>query len=129
MKSSLFMGDQCTRRSWVTHTHEFTSPRTYLQSPVLYLLNLSRLHYQGNYIPSNQENFCYPRTLIPTNKNDSTVNKNEKQKYFHWPMHLSSTFLHWQSSIQFSSDFLFDIKSNCLEKIKNMQFKEVNSIC
>lgn len=29
--------------------------------------------YQRNYVPTNLQNINYPRTLAPTNKNDSTV--------------------------------------------------------
>lgn len=36
-------------------------------------LKLSQTSYQQNYVPINQEKFGYQLTLIPTNKNDSTV--------------------------------------------------------
>lgn len=69
---------QCNflHHSWISLvilTHEFQSPRTYIQAFVLYLSKLSRLPYQQNDVPTNHEKYGYPRTLIPINKNDSTV--------------------------------------------------------
>lgn len=67
VESSLFGGDQCLWHLWVTLANELTSPRTYTQLFVKYLLKLSRLQNYG------RVNFGYPRTLTLTNKNDFTV--------------------------------------------------------
>lgn len=40
----------------------------------LMINELSWLHYQRKYVPTNQETFGYQQTLNPTNKSDSTVN-------------------------------------------------------
>lgn len=49
------------------HPHERSCNHTFN----IYLRNRTR--YQGNYVPMNRENFGYPQTLTPTNKNGSTV--------------------------------------------------------
>lgn len=72
--------------SWVTNVRNFRGlPLPINLHPLepicnnsfntLSLLKLSRLYiyYQQDYVPTNYENFGYPRTLSPTNKNDSTV--------------------------------------------------------
>lgn len=55
VESSLFMGDQCSWFSLVTLAHKFTSQRTYTHSFVYYLLKLSQLQYQQNYIPMTRK--------------------------------------------------------------------------
>lgn len=40
---------------------------------LIFFFKLSRLHYQRNYVRTNQKNVGYSRTLTPTNRNDSTV--------------------------------------------------------
>lgn len=76
---------QCSWLSWVILAHEFTSPRTYIQSSILHLIKLSRLLYQQNYVHTNQENFGFLRTLTPTNKNASFSNKLcHHLLQFHW---------------------------------------------
>lgn len=41
VESSLFVGNQCSKLWWVNLAYEFTSPQTYTQSFVYYLLELS----------------------------------------------------------------------------------------
>lgn len=68
-ESFLFVGDQFSWLSWITLVHEFTSPRTFIQSlftkifPVTQPTKLCP-HKAG-------KNLCYTWTLTPTNKNDS----------------------------------------------------------
>lgn len=74
VESSLFVEDQCLWLSWVALVHECTPPWTFILVKHLCNIHLrSRTCYQRNYDPTNQENFCYSRTLTPMNKNDSTV--------------------------------------------------------
>lgn len=57
--------------------------RNYIQEFVQYLLKLARFFYQRNYVPTHQENFGEPRTLIPHKliQNDSTVLHAFKELY------------------------------------------------
>lgn len=49
-------------------------PQFYIPTNVTYAtICLIFICYQRNHDPMNQENFAYPRTLTPMNKNDSTV--------------------------------------------------------
>lgn len=80
IKSSLFLGDQCSCLSWVTLAHAFTFPRTFYK-------HLFSIYYKFEF---NTDEITTPRrgiffkpqtltqttkkkTLTPTNKNDSTV--------------------------------------------------------
>ena len=59
VKSLLIVGDQCSWMLWVNLFHEFTSPRA--------------LNIVMNSLALLYDKTSYPRTLAPTNKNDSTV--------------------------------------------------------
>lgn len=54
------------------HTNLHSHERVYKHLLRIFLQN--RNCYRRNYLPTNQEKFwLYPQTLIPTNKNESTV--------------------------------------------------------
>lgn len=61
VESSLFVGDQFSWLSWIT-VHEFTSPRTLYNH---YLLKVSQLHNQLNYVPTKQETPLLPMNTDP----------------------------------------------------------------
>lgn len=61
---SLFVGDQCSWISGVTHTHEFTFPWMFNKV-------MQQTSQTWNYI--TMQNFDNPQTSSPTIKNDSTV--------------------------------------------------------
>lgn len=54
-----FVGNPCPRIYIPMNIHT---------SNCLLFMKIIRLHYQWNYVPTNQENFGYPRTLTPTKK-------------------------------------------------------------
>lgn len=69
-------GDKCSWLSRVTLAYKITFPKTLYQ----HLFNIHQIVELATnkiictlYIPMNMENFCYPGTLAPTNKHDSTV--------------------------------------------------------
>ena len=67
MESSLFVVDQCSWISWNTLTPEFTSP--VLQNNDSSCVVLQQTSCPRNNIPTNQQNFDNPQTLVPANKN------------------------------------------------------------
>lgn len=82
MESSLFMGDECPRLSWVTFSLKFTSQRMYIQALncfILFKINLNLLPMHK--ITSPWTKFGYPRTWTPTNKNDFIVSNLQLQNF------------------------------------------------
>lgn len=82
IKSSLFLGDQCSCLSWVTLAHAFTSPRMFYKHlfSIYYKFEINliptklRPHEEGYF--SNHKHWpkqTKKKTLTPTNKNDSIV--------------------------------------------------------
>lgn len=70
VKSSLFVGYQCSWLSWVAIAYEYSQKS--IKSICLIFIYLIP-NFQRNNVPANQAKFGFPRTLTPANKNDSTV--------------------------------------------------------
>lgn len=84
----MFLGNQCSWLSWVTLVHKFTPhEHIHVYKCLCNIYSRNRTCYQRNYDPTNQENFCYSRTLTPMNKNDSTLTISfcrSRENYTRW---------------------------------------------
>lgn len=71
VKSSLFVGYQCSWLSWVAIAYEYSQKS--IKSICLIFIYLIPNLLPTKLRTCNQAKFGFPRTLTPANKNDSTV--------------------------------------------------------